>query len=102
MINRLVDSVCIERHIVCAVHVINPELFVSLWEVVDADVWGGAGVQPTGWSVPKETRADPAAVAIRHGHVSRNGVDNVADAIGVVFLWAMAKIVSWWWWSSVV
>ncbi len=44
--NRLVDSVCIERHIVCAVHVINPELFVSLWEVVDADVWGGAGVQP--------------------------------------------------------
>ncbi len=29
--NRLVDSLCIERHVVCALHVIDLNLLVSLW-----------------------------------------------------------------------
>ncbi len=29
--DRLVDSLCIERHVDCASHVINPKLFVFLW-----------------------------------------------------------------------
>ncbi len=29
--DRLVDGLCIERHIVRASHVIDPELFVCLW-----------------------------------------------------------------------
>ncbi len=79
------DGLCIERHIVCALHVIDPELFVCFWEVVDADVWGWARVQMTGWSILKETHTEPTAVAIRHGHVPSCGVDDIASAIGGVF-----------------
>ncbi len=29
--NGLVDSVCVEGHVVCATHMINPQLFIGLW-----------------------------------------------------------------------
>ena len=29
--NGLVDRVCVEGHVVCAVYVIDPQLFVGLW-----------------------------------------------------------------------
>ncbi len=93
----LVDSLCIERHIVRASHVINPKLFVCLWEVIDADVGGQARVQTAGWSIPEEPRAEPPSMAIWHGHVPCHGVDDVTDAGWVVFLWSMFAILSWWW-----
>ncbi len=60
------------------------------------DVWGWARVQMAGWSILKESRTEPAAMAIRHGHVPSRGIDDVASAIGVVVLWAVVSVVSWW------
>ncbi len=40
--NGLADRVRVEGHIGCAANVINPQLFVCLWQVVDLDVGGRA------------------------------------------------------------
>ncbi len=42
--NGLVDRVRVEGHVVCAAHMIDPQLFVSLWQIVDANVGGRAWV----------------------------------------------------------
>ncbi len=46
--NGLVDCVRVGGHIVCAAHMIDPQLFVGCWQVVDTDVGGRARVQPAG------------------------------------------------------
>ncbi len=42
--NGFVDRVRVEGHVVCAAHMIDPQLFVSLWQIVDANVGGRAWV----------------------------------------------------------
>ncbi len=49
--NGLVDCVSVEGHVVHAAYVIDPQLFVGLWQVVDTDVGGGARVQAAGWTM---------------------------------------------------
>ncbi len=91
----LVDSVCIEGHVVCAAHMINPQLFVSLGQVIGANVGGRAQVQSAGWTILQESGTEPLAVTLWHGHVSCCSVDDVSDATGIVFLWTLSAIVSW-------
>ncbi len=42
--NGLVDRVRVEGHVVCVAYVIDPQLFVGLWQVIDTDVGGRAWV----------------------------------------------------------
>ncbi len=37
--NGLFDRVHVEGHIGCVAYMIDAQLFVCLWQVVDADVW---------------------------------------------------------------
>ncbi len=83
--NGLVDCVRVEEHVVCAAHMIDPQLFVGLWQVVDTDVGGGARVQLAGWTMLQETSTEPPAVGLRHGHVTLRRVDDVSCAVGIVF-----------------
>ena len=84
--NGLVDRVRVERHVVCAAYVIDPQLFVGLWQVVDTDVGGGARVQSAGWTMSQETSTEPLAVSLGHGHVTLRSVDDVSGAVGIAFL----------------
>ncbi len=81
----LVDRVRIEGHVVRTAQVIDPQLFVDLWQVVDADVGGGAWVQSAGWTMAQEACTESPAVALGHGHVSLRSVDDISDAIGIAF-----------------
>ncbi len=94
--DELVDSVGVEGHVVCAAHMIDPQLFVGLGQVVDANVGGRARVQSAGWTILQESSTEPLAVTLRHGHVSCCSVDDVSNATGIVFLWTLSVIVLWW------
>ncbi len=84
--NGLVDRVRVERHVVCAAYVIDPQLFVGLWQVVDTDVGGGAWVQSAGRTMSQEASTEPLAVSLGHGHVTLRSVDDVSGAVGIAFL----------------
>ncbi len=90
--NGLIDRVRVEGHVVCAAYMINPQLFVCLWQVVDADVGGGARVQSAGWSVSQETSTEPLAVSLGHGHVTLRRVDDVSSVVGIAF-WLTVSVV---------
>ncbi len=83
--NGLVDRVRVEGHIVCAVHMIDPQLFVGCWQVVDTDVGGRAQVQSAGWTMAQKTGTELLAVALGHGHVTLCSVDDISDAVGIAF-----------------
>ncbi len=91
--NGLVDCVHVKGHVVCAAYVIDPQLFVGLWQVVDTDVGGGARVQLAGWTMLQETSTEPPAVALRHGHVTLRRVDDVSCAVGIAFRWTVSVFV---------
>ncbi len=83
--NGLVDRVSVEGHVVCAAHMINPQLFVGLWQVVDMDVGGRTLVQSAGWTMSQETSTEPPAVALGHGHATLCNVDDISDAVWIAF-----------------
>ncbi len=83
--NGLVDCVSVEGHVVHAAYVIDPQLFVGLWQVIDTDVGCGAQVQLAGWTIPQESSTEPPAVALGHGHVTLCSLDDISDVVWVVF-----------------
>ncbi len=91
----VVNCLCIERHAMCAAHVVNPYLFVCCWQVVDAGVWSQAGVYLTCSPFLEEGCAEPFAMPIRHGHESIRGVYDISRSWGMVSLLGATTIVTW-------
>ncbi len=105
--NGLIDHVHVEGHVVCVAYVIDPQLFVCLWQVVDTDVGGGARVHLAGWSKSQEASTELLAVSLRQGHVTLRRVDDVSGAVGIAFWLTVSVVVPgrprWIWvaWGSV-
>ncbi len=96
--NRGVDCLFVKRHIVCALHMVDPKLLVHWREVVDADVWCGAWVQSAGWTITEESCTEAPAMAFWHGHIPHRSLDDFFNTVGMVSLWAMALFELWGWW----
>ncbi len=72
-----VNSFHIERHTRCAAYVVRPNLFVLCWKVVDANMWGGAGVKLVCNSSAEECGEESFSMAFRQGHETVCGIDDI-------------------------